>query len=69
MTRHPFGHDLDLRRIEDEVVAVCKCGKWQVTAPVPANGDVVTLVAHLLGEHDRHLDGVGRPMQDVASRR
>jgi hypothetical protein len=56
-----YGHNLDMQRVNDEVIAVCKCGKWQAVLPAPPDVDLVTLVAQAVNKHDKHLDSLGRP--------
>jgi hypothetical protein len=56
-----YGHDLDFQRAGEDVVGVCKCGKWRVVVPAPTGDDVVIVVARIMGEHEKHLDGLGKP--------
>jgi hypothetical protein len=55
------GHNLEMQRVNDEVIAVCKCGKWQAILPAPADVDLITLVARAVNQHEKHLDNLGRP--------
>jgi hypothetical protein len=60
---HHDGHHLDTRILNDELIALCKCGKWQVVLPAPPNVDLVSLVVQALRQHEKHLDGLDGPAQ------
>jgi hypothetical protein len=62
------GHNLDMQRVNDEVVVVCKCGKWQVLLPATPDVDLVTLVAQAVNQHEKHLDSLNRRYQDGPQR-
>jgi hypothetical protein len=56
-------NNLDMQRVNDEVVVVCKCGKWQAHLPATPDVDLVTLVAQAVNQHEKHLDSLNRRYQ------
>jgi hypothetical protein len=58
MTRQ--GHELDMKREGEFVRAECECRKWQIDVLVRGDVDFGRIVAHVVGEHEKHLDRLGR---------
>jgi hypothetical protein len=52
-----YGHQLDLQRHGNEIIAACHCGRWRHAVPLADESDLRALVARLVGEHYRHVDG------------
>jgi hypothetical protein len=60
---HHHGHDLDTRIHNNELIAMCKCGKWRVVLPASPDVDLVSLVVQALRQHEKHRDGLDSPAQ------
>ncbi len=56
-----YGHRLDLQRLNNDIVALCQCGKWRKIMPLSDERELKLLVSQLMGEHYRHVDSLGRP--------
>jgi hypothetical protein len=55
------GHRLTITPVANQLVATCECGNWCRTVRDCDNKPLATLVATLLGKHNRHLERLGRP--------
>ncbi len=62
-----FGHRLDLQRQENEITARCQCGAWRRVMLLSGENELGLLVARLVGEHHRHVDGWGHPAAEGAT--
>jgi hypothetical protein len=57
MSRH--SHELKMQQDAEYVRATCSCGKWKVDLLISNDDDLMTTVAHLMHEHENHLDRLG----------
>jgi hypothetical protein len=58
---HHDGHGLYARILNDELIAMCKCGKWRVALPAPPDVDLLELAVQALSQHEKHRDGLDGP--------
>jgi hypothetical protein len=52
-----------MSRDGDYVHATCECGKWKLDVLARADADVGSIVSHVTGEHEKHLENLDRLAQ------
>jgi len=55
------GHKLTITTVDKRLVAACECGKWRRTLSVVSGKPLASLVAVVMGKHERHLQRLGSP--------